>query len=187
MNCDWDFTTVLRGVFGTGAFSCGTSFITATASSKIDSGSRTTVFAGVVHVAQHIPRLTFVQRILAFTQKNRLHCACPVLDIREGHRQPAPHTDIFWIAHQWMQDPLTVAQKQRERRMFDGELNIQREDNNLLTLNHFFNGSKHCFHLDHWTQEFPNGCCCIPSALVRKRLSAHVSRPLRDLTDISRA
>ena len=65
------------------ACSCVASFITATVSLKIDSGTRAsticssihslwrelrlriTVFAGVVHVAQRIPWLPFVQRILS--------------------------------------------------------------------------------------------------------------------------
>ena len=36
---------------------------------------------------------------------------------------------------------------------------------------------EHCFHLDHWMQDFPNGCYCIPGALVHMRLSAHALRP----------
>ena len=44
-----------------------------------------------------------------------------------------------------IQDPLTVSHQQREKRMFDGELNTQREDSIFLTLYHFLFGSNTVF------------------------------------------
>ena len=44
-----------------------------------------------------------------------------------------------------LQDPLTVSNQQREKRMFDGELNTQREDSIFLTLYHLLHGSNTVF------------------------------------------
>ena len=44
-----------------------------------------------------------------------------------------------------IQHPLTVSHQQREKRMFDGKLNAQREDSIFLTLYHFFHGSNTVF------------------------------------------
>ena len=49
------------------------------------------------------------------------------------------------IAHQMIQDPLTVSHLQREKRMFDAKLNTQRENCIFLTLYHFFHGSNTIF------------------------------------------
>ena len=61
--------------------------------------------------------------------------------------------------------------------MLDGRLNTQREDSIFLTAVPFLSWLEHYSHLDHWMQEFPNVCYCTQGALVRTRLSAHVSRP----------
>ena len=52
------------------------------------------------------------------------------------------------IVRQMIQDPFTVSHQLRERRMFDGERNTYRAD--------------------HWMQEFPNGCYCVPGYLFAR-------------------
>ena len=49
------------------------------------------------------------------------------------------------IAHQMIQDRLTVSHKQREKRMFDGKLSTQRENCIFLTLYHLLHGSNTFF------------------------------------------
>ena len=77
------------------------------------------------------------------------------------------------IAHQMIQDPLTVSHQQREKRMFDGELNTQRKKQHLSDAVSFPSWLEHCFHLHHWMQEYPNACHCIPGVLVHTFLSGH--------------
>ena len=59
------------------------------------------------------------------------------------------------IAHQMTQDPLTVSHPQREKRMFYGKLNAQRENCIFFEVVPPPSGFEHYFHLDHWMQEFP--------------------------------
>ena len=81
------------------------------------------------------------------------------------------------IVHQMIQDPLTVSHQQRVKWMFDGKFNTQREDSIFSDAVSSPSWLEHCFHLDHWMQEFPNGCYSIPGVLGHTYLSAHFSRP----------
>ena len=64
-------------------------------------------------------------------------------------RRSLDHTivqlDQTIIANQMVQDPLLVSHQQREKRMLDGELNIQRKDSIFLSLYHFLHGSNTVF------------------------------------------
>ena len=77
-----------------------------------------------------------------------------------------------------IQDPLTVSHQQREKKMFDGKLNTQREDSIFLTLIPSLSWFEHCFHLDHWMQEFPNGVFTVLKVYLFTRIFQHMFQGL---------
>ena len=77
------------------------------------------------------------------------------------------------IAHQMIQDPLTVSHQQREEGCL---VENSTKKLHLSDAVRFLSWFEHYFHLDHWMQEFPNVWYCTPGALVHMRLAARVSR-----------
>ena len=106
------------------------------------------------------------------------HAVCSHDDLSRGGA--AHHTMVQLnheiIAHQMIQDPFIVSHQPREKRMFDGKLNAQREDSIFLTLYHFLHGPNTIFASTIGCRSFPNVCYCNQGVLVHMRLSAHASR-----------
>ena len=79
------------------------------------------------------------------------------------------------IAHQMIQDPLTVSHQQHEKKMFDGEHNTQRANSIFLTLYHHLHGSHTVFISTIGCRSFQTGVTVFQVYLFT-RISAHVSR-----------